>query len=126
MNAALAALLALAAAGVGGLCRRPALRHGLWLLVLLKLLAPPVLSVPLPWPAAPDEPTADRPVAVHDADRGIPVAAELPADVAETEPVPATAEPLEAADEPPRLPPVPERPPAVAVEAPPPEPAPAP
>src|SRR5262249_5951014 len=33
--------------------RRPAVRHGLWLLVLLKLVTPPLLPVALPWPAAP-------------------------------------------------------------------------
>ena len=47
-NAVVAALLALAAAAVSALCRRPALAHRLWLLVLLKLVTPPVLPVPLP------------------------------------------------------------------------------
>jgi beta-lactamase regulating signal transducer with metallopeptidase domain len=52
-NALGATLLAVLAAAVSRLCRRPALRHGLWLLVLLKLLVPPVLPLPLPWPARP-------------------------------------------------------------------------
>jgi bla regulator protein BlaR1 len=47
-NALVAALLALLAAAVGGLCRRPALTHRLWLLVLLKLVTPPLLPVHLP------------------------------------------------------------------------------
>jgi WD40 repeat protein/beta-lactamase regulating signal transducer with metallopeptidase domain len=55
-NAVLATLLALAAAAVTRRCRRPALVHGLWLLVLLKLLTPPwPVHVPAFWasPAAP-------------------------------------------------------------------------
>jgi beta-lactamase regulating signal transducer with metallopeptidase domain len=55
-NALAAGGLALAAGVVGRFCRRPALVHSLWLLVLLKLLTPPLVTVPLPWPAAP-EPT---------------------------------------------------------------------
>src|SRR5215831_11016869 len=47
-NAAVAALLALMAAGLSSLCRRPALAHRLWLLVLLKLVTPPILPVHLP------------------------------------------------------------------------------
>ena len=30
---------------------QPALAHSLWLLVLLKLVTPPFVTVPLPWPA---------------------------------------------------------------------------
>jgi bla regulator protein blaR1 len=52
-NALLATLLAVVAAAVSRCCRRPALVHGLWLLVLLKLLTPPVVTVPLPWPGVP-------------------------------------------------------------------------
>src|SRR5262249_22815493 len=48
-NAVAAALLALAAAGLGCLCRRPALTHVLWVLVLLKLITPPLVPVALPW-----------------------------------------------------------------------------
>src|SRR5262245_60623756 len=55
-NALAATLLAAAALVVSGLCRRPAVVHGLWLLVLLKLITPPLVSIPLPWPAA-DEPS---------------------------------------------------------------------
>jgi beta-lactamase regulating signal transducer with metallopeptidase domain len=59
-NAVLAAGLALLAAGVGRVCRqRPALVHALWLLVLLKLVTPPLIQVPLPGVRA--EP-AGRPV----------------------------------------------------------------
>jgi beta-lactamase regulating signal transducer with metallopeptidase domain len=49
-NAAAAVVLALAAAGAGLVCRRPALVHGLWLLVLLKLVTPPLWPVPVAWP----------------------------------------------------------------------------
>jgi beta-lactamase regulating signal transducer with metallopeptidase domain len=45
-NTALAALLAALAALTCRFVRRPALAHGLWLLVLVKLLTPPVLPLP--------------------------------------------------------------------------------
>lgn len=54
-NALLATGLALFAALVARRWRRPALVHSLWLLVLLKLLTPPLVHVPLPWPGAPEE-----------------------------------------------------------------------
>src|SRR5207244_1233727 len=52
-NVAAAAVLALVATVVGRVCRRPALVHALWLLVLLKLLTPPLVRVPVPWPTRP-------------------------------------------------------------------------
>lgn len=48
-NALMALPLALLAALVGRLFRRPALTHALWLLVLIKLVTPPLVSLPLPW-----------------------------------------------------------------------------
>jgi bla regulator protein BlaR1 len=48
-NAVVAVVLALGAALVGWWGRRPALAHGLWLLVLLKLIAPPLAPVPVGW-----------------------------------------------------------------------------
>ncbi len=52
-NAVLAVPLALMAM-VGSLMRRPAVAHALWLLVLLRLFAPPLWRVPLPeWPTSP-------------------------------------------------------------------------
>jgi len=47
-NAAVAAALALLALALSCACRSPALRHGAWVLVLLKLVTPPLFSVPLP------------------------------------------------------------------------------
>src|SRR5262249_33629977 len=44
------------AAVVARLCRRPALAHALWLLVLLRLVAPPLWVVPLPGAAGPASP----------------------------------------------------------------------
>jgi beta-lactamase regulating signal transducer with metallopeptidase domain len=70
-NAAAAALLALVAAGVSRLCRKPALAHTLWLLVLLKLVTPPLVPCALPWPGG-AEPAA---LAAEDP----PIAAEAPA-----------------------------------------------
>src|SRR5438270_5216693 len=46
-NAAMAAILALVAAGIGRLCRRPALTHALWVLVLIKLVTPPLWKLPM-------------------------------------------------------------------------------
>ncbi|MGO9468830.1 MAG: M56 family metallopeptidase [Isosphaeraceae bacterium] len=47
-NAVAAAMLALAVGALSRLCRRPALIHSLWLVVLLKLVTPPVVPVSLP------------------------------------------------------------------------------
>ena len=47
VNAVMATFLALLAAAVGGWFRRPALTHVLWLLVLVKLITPPIWRVPL-------------------------------------------------------------------------------
>lgn len=49
-NAAAATVLALAAAAASRLFRRPALTHTLWVLVLLKLVTPPLVPFSLPWP----------------------------------------------------------------------------
>jgi beta-lactamase regulating signal transducer with metallopeptidase domain len=55
-NAAVAALLALVALFVGCVVRSPAIRHAVWVIVLLKLVTPPLFDVPLrvlPAPATP-------------------------------------------------------------------------
>jgi WD40 repeat protein/beta-lactamase regulating signal transducer with metallopeptidase domain len=66
MNAVLAGLLAVLVALLGRYCRRPALLHGLWLLVLVKLITPSFLPVPVPgWLAEPDR-TAPAPEVVAD------------------------------------------------------------
>ena len=49
-NAVMALALALVAAGIGLFSPRPAVRHTLWLLVLLKLVTPPMLSIPVTCP----------------------------------------------------------------------------
>ncbi len=46
-NALAACALALLAAAAGRFCRRPAVVHSLWLIVLLKLVTPPVLPIRL-------------------------------------------------------------------------------
>ena len=45
-NLAVAAVLAVFAAVAGRWGRRPAVTHALWLLVLVKLVTPPVVTVP--------------------------------------------------------------------------------
>src|SRR5262249_33691952 len=52
-NALMATLLALLAAAAGRFCRRPALVHCMWLLVLLKLVTPSFVVFPIPWTDAP-------------------------------------------------------------------------
>src|SRR5216683_5722208 len=49
-NALAATILAVLVASVAHFCRRPALVHSLWLLVLLRLIMPPVFAVGIPWP----------------------------------------------------------------------------
>src|SRR3954469_20600394 len=61
-NALAAAVLALPALLIGRSRRRPALAHALWLLVLLKLVTPPLFNVNLPWLPAEPAPEA-KPVA---------------------------------------------------------------
>jgi beta-lactamase regulating signal transducer with metallopeptidase domain len=50
-NALAAAVLALLVAALSRLCRRPAVIHALWLVVLLKLITPPLWTISLQWPA---------------------------------------------------------------------------
>ena len=47
-NALAATVLAILVAILGRVCRRPALIHGLWLVVMLKLVTPPLVPVSLP------------------------------------------------------------------------------
>jgi len=48
-NSVLATVLAVFVAAIARVCRRPAVVHGLWLLVLLKLLTPPLVPVSFSW-----------------------------------------------------------------------------
>ena len=83
-NAAVAALLALLAAAVARLARRPALTHTLWLLVLVKLVTPPLVPFSLAWPAVenPSPPVGEE----------VAVAPEWPADPGPVDPDPPPAE----------------------------------
>src|SRR5690348_15495879 len=67
-NALLAGLLALLAAVVSRLCKRPALAHGLWLLVLLKLVTPipPLFWWHLGWLEPPAAPAVTVSAPLHD------------------------------------------------------------
>jgi beta-lactamase regulating signal transducer with metallopeptidase domain len=52
-NAAAAAIMALFVTCLSRpLARRPAILHGLWLLVLAKLITPPFYELPVPWPVS--------------------------------------------------------------------------
>ena len=52
VNAAVATLLACAVALIGRRVRQPALMHALWIIVLVKLVTPPVFEVPLEVPVS--------------------------------------------------------------------------
>lgn len=52
-NAVIGAALAILAAGAGRILRRPAAAHLLWVLVLIKLLTPPLWTVPVRFSSAP-------------------------------------------------------------------------
>jgi beta-lactamase regulating signal transducer with metallopeptidase domain len=61
-NAAFAAVLAVFAAALEYFVRAPAVRHAAWLLVTLKLVTPPIVSLPLPvlpasWAPQPESPS---------------------------------------------------------------------
>src|SRR4051794_34762403 len=77
-NALLAIPLALLAAAVVRL-GRPAVAHALWLLVLLKLLTPPLIALPVPWPESRPPETDALPA---------PPVAEVPPSAAEPPPEP--------------------------------------
>ncbi len=107
-NAVVATGLAVAAALAGRLGRRPALAHGLWLLVLVKLLTPPLLEIPVAWPqsaprpevaAAAEEPPAP-PVAAPD--EGPPAGREWEDLIVAVPPAPAAPPPARATTPPAR------------------------
>ncbi len=86
MNTLGAAALAVVALAVGRWCRRPAVVHGLWLLVLLKLLTPPLIDVPVPWLETPAPvASASNPAPAPLPEQSPPVAAleEAPTQLAE-------------------------------------------
>ena len=73
VNAALATALAVVAATAGRVCRRPAVRHSLWLLVLLKLVTPPLVPVQIPWPLESNSPALrESPITVATEFTGLP------------------------------------------------------
>src|SRR5688572_24786465 len=81
-NAAIATLLALVAAVASRFCRRPPVVYALWLLVLVKLVTPPVFRVPLALlpqgdleiaPDAPEPATAERIHVLENAGAGFSV-----------------------------------------------------
>jgi beta-lactamase regulating signal transducer with metallopeptidase domain len=102
-NAVVAVLLAIVALIAGRVLRRPALTHGLWLLVLLKLLTPPLVRIPMPWPetelpavAIAAQPPSDEIVVRVDLDDALPEAeplAEEPNDAGIPEESPLAAAP---------------------------------
>ncbi|HEX5268969.1 MAG TPA: M56 family metallopeptidase, partial [Gemmataceae bacterium] len=109
-NAVAACALAVIAAAVGYFCRRPAPRHALWLLVLLKLVTPPLIDVPV-WRAAPPAPppaVADLVAVPDDAPEIVVGVQPAPAENEGPEPAiegaPAAVEEVVVAEEPPAPP----------------------
>jgi beta-lactamase regulating signal transducer with metallopeptidase domain len=82
-NALGAVVLALPAWAVSRRGRHPALAHALWVLVLIKLVTPPLVSVPIPWPRSVVHETFSDETALEPAE---PVAGAL----AQGPPMPAT------------------------------------
>lgn len=62
MNAGVVVLLALLVTAIGCRLRRPALLHALWILVLAKLITPPLFEVAIELPAPVDSPAWSAPV----------------------------------------------------------------
>jgi len=85
-NAVAAALLALVAIAAGAICRRPALIHGLWLLVLLKLVTPPLVRIPIAWPTNSDPTSLSVAAAVDESSPAV-----VPSAVEQTPPIPPEA-----------------------------------
>jgi len=50
-NVLVATIVAIVATVVGWRLRHPALAHGLWVLVLVKLITPPIITIPIPAPS---------------------------------------------------------------------------
>src|SRR3954453_19375463 len=69
-NALLAGLLAALALAAGRFSRRPALVHSLWVLGLLKLVTPPLVSLPIPGWQTSEPASAEAPAAPHEAAEG--------------------------------------------------------
>lgn len=96
-NALAAALLAPLAALVARASRRPAWAHGAWLLVLLKLVTPPVATIPIAWPRPAERPETVaviepvKPIAeFHEVTAGPALAPRRPPE-ADAETIPTTA-----------------------------------
>jgi beta-lactamase regulating signal transducer with metallopeptidase domain len=95
-NALVATALAVLAAGVGRWCRRPALVHTLWLLVLAKLLTPPLVPVPVSWPRAWKLSVTDMGVAEYAPSASVAAVSEKPAAAGAGGPDPVAAQPISA------------------------------
>src|ERR1700704_3948275 len=97
----MASVLALAAAVVCRFCRKPALAHALWLLVLLKLIVPPLWKVPVSdslsrlFPQSSDPPLVH--VVVHPMPESETAARVAPLVVGKTAAMPAHVKPIDPA-----------------------------
>jgi beta-lactamase regulating signal transducer with metallopeptidase domain len=105
-NAIVALLMALMVVTVACVWRRPAVLHALWLLVLVKLVTPPLIWVRIPWPIIPDSPPVAvvptvEPVAVEPAPEGNATFVSDSEPTIETSAVETSVEPLESESVPP-------------------------
>jgi beta-lactamase regulating signal transducer with metallopeptidase domain len=100
-NAASAGVLAIVLLPLARLSRRPALTHALSVLILLKLVTPPLLALPLAWPShAPRETPRQILAAPREASVQIELVRDVsePRDVSVAVPVPMVTPPVRAAD----------------------------
>jgi hypothetical protein len=105
-NAVVALLMALVVVTVACVWRRPAVLHALWLLVLVKLVTPPLIWVRIPWPIIPDSPPVavvptTEPAAVEPAPEGNATFVSDSEPTIETSAVETSVEPLESESVPP-------------------------
>jgi bla regulator protein BlaR1 len=80
-NAVVATILAVAAALLGRTCRRPALTHSLWLVVMLKLITPPLVLVSVPVTAVSTQPESHPAISSVDPGAGQAAQAEMLAEL---------------------------------------------
>ena len=93
-NAMVATLLALGVALIGRVWKNPQGRHLLWLLVLVKLLTPPVFTIPVVWPVADPpaiETTAEKVATGDPAPEGVSPPGDGQAQLAQTDAPPRRA-----------------------------------
>src|SRR5437588_843865 len=84
-NAVMAAVIAVLVAVIARIWRRPAVVHALWILVLLKLITPPLVNIPMSLPERVPAPPAEIAHAAAEVHAPLPEEEPAPADAVEVE-----------------------------------------